>query len=164
MIQSYNPRNIVDALAIHCFSPLYPDPSSPHQLGRGCFYLGESEDAFSLVNLQSESGEFAVGVASGMDTRVDILNRAGKVFTLFATDACAGFQVFDVKKVGNEYVMACALSSGPNKEPPNIWTGKVSGSQGVRIVTSLLAQNIHLFLVAHAHYKALFALTLGSQP
>ena len=74
---------------------------------------------------------------------MDIVSRAGKAFTLFATDNFAGFRVFDVKRVGDEYIIACAFSSGPNKEPPNIWTGKVSGSKRVRIVTSSLAQSIN---------------------
>ncbi|KAF8513213.1 Alpha/Beta hydrolase protein [Gautieria morchelliformis] len=138
MTQSYQPHNIVDALAVHRFSPVKADPpSSPCHLDSSCFYLGENEDALSLVDLQSKGGEFAVGVSSGMDTRVDILNGAGKVFTLFGTNRCAGFRVFDVKKVGHEYVMACVLSSGPKKAPPNIWIGRVYGSQNLMLTTKL---------------------------
>jgi hypothetical protein len=139
MTQSYQPHNVVDALAVHRLSPVKAAPPSLYHLGSSCFYLGENEDALSLVDLQSNGGEFAVGVSSGMDTRVDILNGAGKAFTLFGTNRCAGFRVFDVKKVGNEYVMACALSSGPNKAPPNIWIGRVYGSQNVFC--------IHLFYI-----------------
>lgn len=130
-------------MAVHRISPVQADLSSPCQLEHICFYLGESEDAFSLVDLQSKDGEFAVGVASGMDTRVDILTCSGKVFTLFATDSRSGFQDFDVKKVGDEYVMACALSSAPDKAPPNIWIGRVCGLQRVRI-GHLRGTNVHL--------------------
>lgn len=121
-------------MAVHHIFPVQPDASSREP---DSFYLGETENALSMVNLRSKNGEFAVSVASGMDSRVDILDRHGKMFTLYSTDKCAVFREFDVKKVGDEYVMACALSSGPKKEPPNIWTGRIRGSQRVCLATPL---------------------------
>jgi hypothetical protein len=96
------------------------------------FYLGETEDPLLLIDLRSDNGEFAVGVAAGMGTRVDILNRDGKICALFETSKREAVDSFDVKKVKNEYVMAGIRSSGPDKEAPNVWVGKCTGKQSVR--------------------------------
>jgi hypothetical protein len=103
------------------------------------FYLGDIEDAMSLVDLCSE-GEFAVRVATGMDTRVDILNRDGKICTPFETSKREAIGSFDIKKVETGYVMACIRSSGPNKEAPNVWVGESSGTQ--RVCAHVMAQEI----------------------
>ncbi|KAF8578829.1 alpha/beta-hydrolase [Ramaria rubella] len=151
IMQSYIPRNIVDALAVHRYfvgpSPLLrtQDPSyageveDAFSLINSCnsFYAGETDDALSFINMQSQDGEFAVAVAFGLETRVDILDRDGKIFTLFETNHHSGFRAFDVKKVGDEYVMACAISSGQNKEPPNIWIGKSNETQQLLLMTKL---------------------------
>jgi hypothetical protein len=154
-VQNYNPRNYFDALAIHRIFPPHSQSDS--------FYLGETEDALAIVDLHSKTGEFAVSVASGMDTRVDIVNRAGKPFTLYATDKCAGFRAFDVKKVGDEYVMACILSSGPKKEPPNIWTGRIRGQQRVCVACPVACTYPLMSHTAHAHHQAVRALAVGGR-
>lgn len=128
---SCDPRNNIDSLAVHQFFPVPSDASTSDPFDSRCFYIGETEDTAGLVDLRSKSGEFAVNVASGMDTRVDIINRSGKLFSLYGADNREAFSGFDVKKVEDEYVMACILSSGLRKEPPNIWTGRVCGSERV---------------------------------
>ncbi|KAF8574917.1 alpha/beta-hydrolase [Ramaria rubella] len=125
--QSYDPKAFVDALAVHRH---FNDSSCPDS---DPFYLGQTEDASQLINLQSSDGEFAVAVESGMSTRVDIMNHDGKLFTLFESGKLLSAKSFDIKKVDGGYVMAAIRSSGPNKEAPDVWVGRISRPQSVSL-------------------------------
>ncbi|KAF8584760.1 alpha/beta-hydrolase [Ramaria rubella] len=129
--QQYVPTPNLDAFAVHRHS------FDPHDSHTQAFYLGETEDLSQLIDLQSSEGHFAVAVESGMTTRVDILNRSGKLFTLFDSGESYGCGHFDVKKIGDEYIMATIRSSGPNKEAPDVWVGKASGTENLTLTTKL---------------------------
>ncbi|KAF8513216.1 Alpha/Beta hydrolase protein [Gautieria morchelliformis] len=133
-LYKYVPKNHNDAMAVyrHSLEEISPTVSEDQR-----FYLGKTEDPFLLIDLRSDSGEFAVGVAAGMDTRVDILNRDGKICALFETSKREAVDSFDVRKVENEYVMAGVCSSGPDKEAPNVWVGKSSGKQSLVLTTKI---------------------------
>ncbi|KAF8587762.1 alpha/beta-hydrolase [Ramaria rubella] len=132
--QGYIPTEDVDALAVHRHSLDSPDPHTDP------FYLGDTDDLLQLMNLHTSNGEFAVVVASGMTTRVDVLNHDGKLFTLFDSDTRHSCRDFDVKRVGDEYIIATIRSSSPNKEAPNVWVGKGNRTRNVRGIDSVVAR------------------------
>jgi len=119
-LQSYIPSKSIDAIAVQRYSV---DSTLSH---RGVFYSGEVDDAEGLQLIPSSGGEIAVQVQSGLETRIDIVSTEGKTFTLFSTTE-GGILGFDVKKVGDDYVLACIFSSGPKKELPSVWTGRKAG-------------------------------------
>ncbi|KAF8584769.1 alpha/beta-hydrolase [Ramaria rubella] len=129
--QAYIPTENIDAFAIHRHS------FDPHGSDTQAFYSGETDDVFQLIDLQSSNGEFAVVIASGITSRVDILNRTGKLFTLFDSGELSACSFVDVKKVGDEYILAAVRSSGPKKETPDVWVGKIRGTQSTTFTTRL---------------------------
>ncbi|KAF8519368.1 peptidase S9 prolyl oligopeptidase active site domain protein [Hysterangium stoloniferum] len=131
-LQPFDPTQLIDATAVHRLSldTSSGDASNKH------FYAGETEDAAGITNIGSND-EFSVPIAAGVNTRVDILNRDGKVFTLVDAKNRWGFSAYDVKKVGNDYVVACVRSSGPDNETPNVWVGKSTGKHMVRFCVDL---------------------------
>ncbi|KAF8526315.1 hypothetical protein BU17DRAFT_62296 [Hysterangium stoloniferum] len=72
-----------------------------------CLQLFEVQNILDSPRYKDESrdGEFAVGIASGMSTRIDILNREGKLFTLFDTNDRTGFRTFDVGKTSEMHAL-----------------------------------------------------------
>ena len=86
--------------------------------------FGNTDDADGIVGLGVDS-LVAVEIASGLDTRIDIVDANGKSFTIFETkeDAIA-YMTWDVKRVAEgRYVFAALRSSGVTGEPENIWSG-----------------------------------------
>ncbi|KAF8523709.1 peptidase S9 prolyl oligopeptidase active site domain protein [Hysterangium stoloniferum] len=132
-MQRFDPTQLVDAIAVYKLSL---DTSSAEVSNRR-FYGGETEDVSDMTNIGSNDGEFAVLIAAGVNTRLDILNRDGKVFTLIDAKDRWAFRTYDVKKVGDYYVVACIRSSGPDKETPNVWVGKSTGKQTVDLYTKV---------------------------
>jgi len=98
---------------------------------------GNTEDLNDLRDLAFE-GMIVVEVASGLDTRIDIVDSSGERFTAFETaDDAFSYKEWDVKCVGGRYTMVVVRSSGVRGEPPNVWTGSTeSGKKGV-IATQL---------------------------
>ncbi|KIJ42036.1 hypothetical protein M422DRAFT_254727 [Sphaerobolus stellatus SS14] len=122
-IQPYDPQSAVDADSVHVHA--LNSPLGGSYQGKA-FYGGETEDVPSLLNIQSSEEEFAVLVNSGLDTRIDIINRKGIAFTLYSCKSQSAFDNWDTKKINGEYIIAFIKSSGPNKEPPNLWIGKTN--------------------------------------
>ena len=91
--------------------------------------FGHTEDAVGIVGLGVDS-LVAVEVASGLDTRVDIIGSEGKAFTIFETDEDAiTYMTWDIKRVGEgRYVFAALRSSGVRGEPENVWSGTANGA------------------------------------
>ncbi|KDQ56820.1 hypothetical protein JAAARDRAFT_70493 [Jaapia argillacea MUCL 33604] len=112
----------------------------PHRV-----YLGDSEDAGGLVNV-GVAGQVAVEVVTGVDTRIDILDRTGKLFTLYQTiDDGILAQEWDVKLLPDgTYVFVAFKSSAVAGEPVELWSGRVSGQMTVQLSQKLSHHNAKL--------------------
>lgn len=122
---SYDPERLVDSTIVNRLSI----SGSHAQNEIKIFHTGQTEDADALLNIGN--GEIAVKVADGLDTRVDILNPDGKTFVLYEAKCLELLAEFDVKQVDDQYVFAGIKSSGPRKEPPNIWIGRAKRDEKV---------------------------------
>jgi dipeptidyl aminopeptidase/acylaminoacyl peptidase len=88
--------------------------------------FGDTDDAAGLVGVDTEA---AVEVASGLETRIDIVGSTS--FTAFKTSEDA-FSSWDIRKVNGNYVFVAVRSSGVTGEPENIWSGStVPSANGV---------------------------------
>jgi dipeptidyl aminopeptidase/acylaminoacyl peptidase len=90
--------------------------------------FGDTDDAAGLVRL---SNEVAVGVACGLETRIEITGPNSISFTAFETSEDA-FASWDIKQVNGKYIFVALRSSGVTAEVDNIWSGStVPGTKGV---------------------------------
>lgn len=122
-IGPYNPDFVVDAAAVHRIS--ISGPAGQGEMSN--FYTGETEDADDFLNIGN--GEIAVKVASGLGTRIDILNRDGKSFLFYDTKGIESLSSFDIKEVDKTYVFACIRNSAPRKEPPAVYVGRAKKNE-----------------------------------
>jgi hypothetical protein len=99
---------------------------------------GRTEDADGIIGLCVDS-LVAVEVASGLDTRVDIIGSEGKPVTIFETNENAiVYMTWDVKRVAEgHYVFVALRSSGVTGEPENIWSGSADGTRKGTFTTKL---------------------------
>ncbi|KAJ7854945.1 hypothetical protein B0H14DRAFT_2579542 [Mycena olivaceomarginata] len=90
--------------------------------------FGDTDDAAGLVRL---SNEVAVGVACGLETRIEITGPNSISFTAFETSEDA-FASWDIKQVNGKYIFVALRSSGVTADVDNIWSGStVPGTKGV---------------------------------
>lgn len=93
---------------------------------------GKTDDLNSIVDLGFD-GKVAVEVADGLQTRIDIIDSANKVFTVFETaDDAIESTEWDIKRADDgNYVFVALRSSCITGEPQNIWSGSTeSGKKG----------------------------------
>ena len=93
---------------------------------------GQIDDLIGIRDLANSM--FAVEVATGLDTRIDVLNSTGETFTALETHGDAiRDQEWDIKRVGGDrYVFVALRSSGVTGEPENVWSGSTEiGKTGV---------------------------------
>jgi hypothetical protein len=113
-------------------------------------------------DLQNE-GMVAVEVCKDVDTNIDVVGFSQDgiktLFTLFRTDNDAiWFGAWDAKRViGDDgtvaYVVAAVLSSAIKHQPPNVWTGVVTGMSG-GLVPNKIQLSSHLqWLVEAPDFK-----------
>lgn len=132
LLQDFSMQKISSSLALWGSTSLHSELS--------CLAFGEFEDAHSLVDVggkhetvdEVEEGliavnlaarsDVAIEIASGLDTRIDILS-SGKYFTIFETkDEALGPWDMKQNKEG-DYVFVAVRSSGISGEPENVWSG-----------------------------------------
>ncbi|KAJ7630020.1 alpha/beta-hydrolase [Mycena polygramma] len=92
--------------------------------------FGDTDDAEELVGVDTE---VVVAVASGLETRIDIIGSDTEVpFTAFETSEDAyAFRNWDIKHVKGKYIFVVARSSGVTGEAENIWCGSTKrGTKG----------------------------------
>jgi len=119
-VQTFTPGLMIDCYTLHKHSLATPIDGAYKEKA---LYGGVKDDVDDAILIGSPD-EFAVIVGEGMDTRVDIMNKAGETFTLYSCKNQAGTGSLDVKKVKDGYVIAVIRSSAPDKEPPTVWVGK----------------------------------------
>lgn len=144
-LQSYEPRNILDARTLH----IHPPPPVTTVTER---IYGIDEDAIRILpasvhpkgedDTKNNYDFLAVEVGHDTESRIDIIVFSptspthSSRFTLFRTSSNAiWFNSWDVKRIIHSsssnpttpvtYFFAAVLSSGPHHEPPNIWSGKI---------------------------------------
>ncbi|KAJ7630017.1 alpha/beta-hydrolase [Mycena polygramma] len=92
--------------------------------------FGDTDDAEDLVGVGTE---VVVAVASGLETRIDIIGSDTEVpFTAVETSEDAyAFRNWDIKHVKGKYIFVVARSSGVTGEAENIWSGSTKrGTKG----------------------------------
>ncbi|KAJ7171109.1 alpha/beta-hydrolase [Mycena filopes] len=92
---------------------------------------GASDDADAIAGVGGGEGEVAVGVACGLETRIDLVRPQEPPVTLFET-AEEAFSTWAITRVGESYVFVAARSSGVSREAENVWCGVTTrGVKGV---------------------------------
>ncbi|KZV97047.1 alpha/beta-hydrolase [Exidia glandulosa HHB12029] len=132
-VRYHNPHTVI---AAHSVAKLVPTENASQPL-----YCGVDNDAEGIFDLRHDS-LFAVPVATGLNTRVDIVDSSGaRVGSLYETnDEALGS--LDVKRLNDgSYVFACLRSSGPSKEAWNVWAGRTSSATSAVELTKLSAHH-----------------------
>lgn len=94
---------------------------------------GDTEDADGIVDLAYHS-QVAVEVASGLQTRIDVIDSEAKSFTAFETKTDAiVYMNWDMKRLEDgQYAFVALRSSGVTGKPEDVWYGStVEGKKGV---------------------------------
>ncbi|KAF7307823.1 Peptidase-S9 domain-containing protein [Mycena kentingensis (nom. inval.)] len=115
---------------------LYDCPSRPDAAPTRLAY-GETDDAW---NIRSLGSEFAVEVAVGLESVIDVYAGSKKLFTAFETEKegiLSWNSGWDMKKIGDKYILVVARSSGVTGEPENVWTGSTSAEGKIKLDTKL---------------------------
>ncbi|TFK32017.1 Alpha/Beta hydrolase protein [Crucibulum laeve] len=148
-LQSYEPHNSLDARTLfgQRIDQNWRVDKSAKRVAK---LYGVTEDAVRIVNLGASSagdGMVAVEVCKDVDTHIDVVlfskHDVKTLFTLFQTNEEAiWFGAWDAKKVLTEsgevsFVFAAVLSSGIRHQPPNVWAGRVVGSNGGTVLEKL---------------------------
>lgn len=153
-LQSFEPRNTLDARTLFIHDPDHDPTHDRHSRLVPRRVYGEKDDAVRMVNARpvaddSEVGEVALEVSVGVDTNIDIArfgsgqSNTPEIFTLFKTNADAiWFGAWDARRVtdddGNSsYVAAVVLSSGERHQPPNVWAGRSQFGNTIHEMTQL---------------------------
>ncbi|TDL25107.1 alpha/beta-hydrolase [Rickenella mellea] len=131
-MQNFEPEKIIDAIALFTHASVsFTEP--PIRL------YGETEDAFSVIDLQSDDGLVAVAVAHGIETRIDVVKGGRVNYTLFRTKVeQEALDDWDAKRLDDgSLVLAVIKSSAIMQEPPNVWTGRAPGGQTITVDSKL---------------------------
>lgn len=148
-LQSYEPKNILDARALHVHHYNRQESPSESQLLNSERMYGVHEDAVRMLRADNprtdidKNSFLAIEVSHDTDSRIDIITFTPHdpchvhKFTLFHTSSDAiWFNSWDVKRINTlnltdiTYVFAGVLSSGPRHEPPNVWAGSITIHSG----------------------------------
>ncbi|KAJ7222329.1 alpha/beta-hydrolase, partial [Mycena pura] len=106
--------------------------------------FGDTDDAVKLVALNTR---VAVEVACGLETRIDVVDHSGHIFTAFMTSDDAFFS-WDIKRVDGKYVFVVARSSGVNGEAVNVWSGVTESDSGSKGVLTTKLSSHHEWMAA----------------
>ncbi|KAJ7729974.1 alpha/beta-hydrolase [Mycena metata] len=88
-----------------------------------------NEDITALVGIGSE---LAVGVACGLESRIDVVGLTGAPPTTVLETSQDAFSSWAIKRVDDRYIFAVVRSSGVTGEAENIWFGSTTpGVKGV---------------------------------
>lgn len=125
-IQNYEPHLVNSARA------LYVNSSRKY---------GDVEDVVTIVDLKAR-GLFAVEIANGVESRIDINDGLEYPFTLYKTqdEAIASWDAVCLSD--GSYTLAAIVSSASRQQPLNVWVGHNSDGQ-----------KIHLSIQLSAHLK-----------
>jgi dipeptidyl aminopeptidase/acylaminoacyl peptidase len=124
------------------------DPSDGSEIEPHHFYLGESEDAFHVISLGSQ-GQLAVEVATGLESRIDVLDHSGRLFTLFEThnegiynDGMYEEKGWDARLLPNgRYTLVAFRSSAITGEQTELWSGTTETRRAVSLTAKLSSHN-----------------------
>lgn len=127
-MQAFDPPFLSDADAVFVHSS--------NSFSKPCRLYGETEDAVSVVDLKSND-LVAVEVATGLDSRIDVLDGEKCVFSLFQTDREV-IQEWDAKRLEDgTFIFAAIRHSAFTQQPLNVWSGKVHGEKALLLDTKL---------------------------
>lgn len=91
---------------------------------------GDEDDVLNIVHLASDS-RYAVKVATGLDSKLDVFDADHKSFTAFET-LDEDISSWDIKYVDGRYIYVAVRSSGVKGDPPDVWSGKTEhGRRGL---------------------------------
>ncbi|KZV97053.1 alpha/beta-hydrolase [Exidia glandulosa HHB12029] len=137
----YNPQTLTSALAVR--NVLRDCATNGKATAAGAVYSGSNDDVGFIVGLPHDN-LVAVEVISGVDSRIDIIASSGILQeTVYrSSDDALGDQSWDIKRLEDgSYVFACIRSSGPRKEPSNVWAGKLDSKALPGTLTQLSSHN-----------------------
>ncbi|PCH44280.1 alpha/beta-hydrolase [Wolfiporia cocos MD-104 SS10] len=113
------------------------DPAGTH------LAYGDTEDALDFIDL-GPSGQCAIFVGAGLESRFDIYDADGERFTALETSGDS-YQDWGVRlREDGEYVFAALRSSGVRGEPLEIWVGVTRHGEKGTLTTKLTAHHTWL--------------------